>query len=283
MSGANLAVYNRADVTAHYALLSYLTPCEQVLFEQYVRPGSAILDLGVGGGRTTPYLSEKASRYVGVDYAAGMIQACRMKYPHLEFRIADASDLSSFRDHEFDAIVCAFNGIDYVVPDEARSACFSECYRILRSGGIFLFSSHNPRSVLIRSGWNRQRIRDLASKLAQQGSFVGEASFLTLSTLARCLALSRSIRASATRILQRIPKRAFWRGEGYLLDAAHGGLLTHHWVPSHVIAELERHGFRCVKFLGDDYPAVSRECSTDWYYYVFSKVDVAGNGATCES
>ncbi|HEV2397051.1 MAG TPA: hypothetical protein VGS27_08925 [Candidatus Sulfotelmatobacter sp.] len=67
------------------------------------------------------------------------------------------------------------------------------------------------------------------------------------------------------------------------MDPSHGGLLTHCWVPSRVMSELERHGFRCVKFLGDDYPAVSRECSTDWYYYVFSKMDVTGHGAACES
>ena len=39
----------------------------------------AILDLGVGGGRTTPHLSSIAARYVGADYAAEMVARCQDK------------------------------------------------------------------------------------------------------------------------------------------------------------------------------------------------------------
>ena len=69
----NLQTYDAPEVAAHYAALDYLTPCERVLFETYVRSGSAILDLGVGGGRTTAYLANRASRDVGVDYAPAMV------------------------------------------------------------------------------------------------------------------------------------------------------------------------------------------------------------------
>jgi len=82
-SDTNHQVYERNDVAAHYAGLDHLTPCEQLLFDTYVPLGGEVLDLGVGGGRTTPYLANRASRYVGIDYSAAMIKACRTKFPLL--------------------------------------------------------------------------------------------------------------------------------------------------------------------------------------------------------
>jgi len=86
----------------------------------FLKPRINILDLGVGSGRTTPCLSAIAARYVGVDYAQEMIALCQEKFPRLEFLVADASNLSVFAESTFDAVVMAFNGMDYVIPDEAR-------------------------------------------------------------------------------------------------------------------------------------------------------------------
>src|ERR1700693_4766502 len=92
----NIVTYNVPAVAAYYAGLRYLTPCEKLLFDAYLKPGMSILDLGVGGGRTTPYLSSIAGRYAGVDSSAEMIEPCRKKFPKLEFEVGNASDLSRF-------------------------------------------------------------------------------------------------------------------------------------------------------------------------------------------
>src|SRR4030095_880115 len=104
----NLQVYNTPEVVAHYGALQYLSPAEKLLFERYLQPGNAILDLGVGGGRTTPYLNSIASRYVGVDYASEMVEVCRRKFPEIPFVVADATSLTMFADASFDAVVMAF-------------------------------------------------------------------------------------------------------------------------------------------------------------------------------
>ena len=132
-----------------------------------MKPGIAVLDLGVGGGRTTPYLSQPASRYAGVDYAFEMIRICRDKYPHLEFIESEASDLSAFGPGSFDAIVVAFNGLDCVIPNGKRVRCLEECNRVLKAGGVLIFSSHNPRQILIRPTLNQQRIRDVAKAIGR--------------------------------------------------------------------------------------------------------------------
>lgn len=276
----NREVYNRPDVAAHYAALEYLTPCEALLFERYIKPGAAVLDLGVGGGRTTPYLSRRASRYVGVDYASQMINVCRQKYPSLEFLEAEASDLSALEDCSFDVVVSAFNGLDYVM-DEARSRCFRECRRVLKPDGVLLFSSHNPRSIFVRPVWSRKRVGAVAGEVVRPDSFAGNVVFVVFNLAAGACAFLRAAWRSAFRILARVPSRAFWCGEGYLYDSAHGGLKTHCGVPSRVAAEVQEQQFHLLRVLGDDYPRASSECVTDWYYYVFSRSNSTADGETC--
>jgi ubiquinone/menaquinone biosynthesis C-methylase UbiE len=268
----NLPVYNKSEVAAYYASLDYLSPCEQALFEEFLKPGDAILDLGVGGGRTTPYLSRLASRYVGVDYAPNMVAACREKFPQLEFLVADATNLALLADADFDSVVMAFNGIDALVPSEARLRCLAEIHRVLKNGGIFIFSSHNPRAVFLRPGWNPRKIAELAQSLVGQRKWLLEPAKILLLWLRVAAALVRSAIDSALRLLLRVPRRAFWNGDGYMVDPAHGGVLTHYAVPKRVIAELEQQGFQFLRLAGDDYPRRSRAYVTDWYYYVFRKL-----------
>jgi ubiquinone/menaquinone biosynthesis C-methylase UbiE len=275
----NLPVYNNSDVAAYYASLDYLSPCEQALFAEFLKPGDAILDLGVGGGRTTPYLSRLASRYVGVDYAPNMVAACREKFPQLEFLVADATNLASLADGSFDSVVMAFNGIDALVPSEARRRCFAEIHRVLKNGGVFIFSSHNPRAVFLRPAWNPKRIDDLAQMLAGQRKGLLKPMRILLLWLRVVAALARSAMDSALRLLRRVPRRAFWSGDGYMLDPAHGGVLTHYAIPERVIAELEQQGFQFLRLAGDDYPRHSRVYVTDWYYYVFRKAETSLSAA----
>jgi SAM-dependent methyltransferase len=268
---ANRRTWEANDVAAHYAALDYLSPCERLLFETYIPVGSAILDVGVGGGRTTPFLVNRASRYVGVDYAAAMVKSCQAKFPGLEFVTADAADLSRFTDASFDVVVFAFNGIDNVLPDDRRHSCLRHFCRILKPGGILIFSSHNPRSVMIRPSWNRERLRQLSARLSAGSGVLRRIFWVLLTVLRAGLAVCRSFGASLLRVVRRIPTRMFWRGEGILWDPVHGGLVTHYGTPACVIRELETGGFRPMRVLGDDYPLPSHPYVTDWYYYVFAK------------
>ena len=150
LANNNLQIYNSTEIAAHYAGLSQITPCEHLLFQKYVRDGAVVLDLGVGGGRTTPYLSNRSSAYLGLDYAPEMVRICRAKFPNLEFKVGDASDLTDIGSHSFDAVVAAFNVLDYVIGSDKRQSCWRECYRVLKPGGVLIFSSHNPRAVVVR-------------------------------------------------------------------------------------------------------------------------------------
>jgi SAM-dependent methyltransferase len=268
---ANLQVFNSSEVAQYYAALDYLTPCEKLLFDKYLRPGMAILDLGVGGGRTTPYLSSIASRYVGVDYASQMIANCRKRFPRLEFQVANAADLTAFASASFDAAVMAFNGIDSVIPDEARFSALKEIGRVLKPEGVLIFSSHNPRAVFVRPAWNSKKVEQIARMLVDRRRWLLEPARLVLLCLRVSAALFRSAMVSSFRFSHRVWHRAFWSGVGYMMDSSHGGLLTHYGMPKRIIAEVEQQGFDFVQLAGDDYPHRSRIYVTDWYYYVFQK------------
>ena len=270
-AASNLQTYQSEEVASHYATLDYLTPCEQLLFDAFIESGERVLDLGVGGGRTTPYLVERASEYVGIDYAEAMVEVCQNKFPAVKFQVADASNLREIPDAAFDVVVFSFNGIDYIVPDESRYACLEHVHRILAPGGRFIFSSHNPRAVYVRQGRNQERLRALARKFSAGSAWLASLGFAGLSSARFALAIAQSLWRSMARIRAGLTDRAFWHGEGNLMDSAHGGLLTHFWVPSKVIAELNDFGFRIERVLGDDYPLASHDYVTRWYYYVFAK------------
>ena len=274
---ASLKTYRGPELISHYASLDYLTPCERFLFDIYIKPGAAILDIGVGGGRTTPQLASKASHYVGIDNSEEMIDACRHKFPALQFLVADASDLSAFDDASFDAIVIAFNGLDCLFPDKKRWQCLQECNRLLRKGGVLVFSSHNPQAIFVRPGWNRERVRSFAKKFVPEHTILFSAAVTGVTVGKAMHSVLRASWGTAGRILRKVPTSAFWRGEGYLFDAADGGWMTHFWTPDRVCEELSRFGFGLATVLGDDYPKRSGRFVTDWNYYVFSKT---GNSAS---
>lgn len=267
---SNLHTYEAATVASYYASLNYQTPCERLLFDSYIKPGSAILDLGVGGGRTTARLASEASSYVGVDYARTMIEACHAKFPDLNFFVGHASDLSAFSDESFHAVVFAFNGIDYVLPASLRRACLEHIHRVLTPRGVVIFSSHNPRAIVLRQGWNRSQLQRVARRFSARSKLMFELLLAGLTALRSTWALFQSAGATLLR-MPRMLSRAFWHGEGEMVDPAHGGLLTHCWIPQRAIAELNSAGFRVERVLGDDYPRPSSMYATDWYYYVFTK------------
>jgi len=267
----NLQTYDSPEVARYYASLVYVTPCERLLFDSYIKPESNILDLGVGGGRTTAYLASRASRYVGVDYAPAMIKACQAKFPDLDFRVMDAADLSVFQKESFDTVVFAFNGIDFVLSAAARRACLEHVHRVLKPNGCLIFSSHNPRAILVWRGWNRERLRRIAGRFSGRSVYLNAMLFAGLTSARSTIALVQSAWASLQRFFKRVVSKTFWLGEGVLADTAHGGLLTHYWIPARTVDVLTGLHFRIERIVGNEYPHPHCVLSTDWYYYVFAK------------
>ena len=144
MSDSNLKSYRSPGVLNWYKLLKVLIPVERKIFEDnhQLLENAQVLDIGIGGGRTTDVLIERCKHYTGIDYSTGFVKIVKEKHPGKDLRVMDARDLSAFNEGAFDFVNFSFNGIDYV--DElGRQKIFSEINRVLKPGGVFFFSTHN--------------------------------------------------------------------------------------------------------------------------------------------
>lgn len=101
-----------------------------------------VLDMGVGPGRTTAYLSRLTPRYVGIDYSPSMVQHCIRRFPGARIELGDARDLSRFEPSSLDFVLFSYGAIS-ALDHEGRLRVLSEVRRILRPEGVFAFSAHN--------------------------------------------------------------------------------------------------------------------------------------------
>ncbi|MEP0890147.1 class I SAM-dependent methyltransferase [Leptolyngbya sp. NM3-A1] len=137
---------------SYYAQLRQLQPAEATILRRFKPewPQIKLLDIGVGGGRTTQHFAPLVSEYVGIDYSADMIAACKRRFPstsQMHFQVCDVRDLSQFADNTFDFILFSFNGIDYISHEE-RLKALQEISRVGKSGGYFFFSTHSLQGMI---------------------------------------------------------------------------------------------------------------------------------------
>mgnify|MGYP001556883458 CR=1 FL=1 len=150
----NRAAYRRRGMLRQCSTATgWLEPGEQaaVLSVFDAVRDAPILDLGVGGGRTTPLLRAISQDYCGIDYLADMVAAARRRFPAAQFRIMDARNLR-LPDAAFGLATFSYNGIASVdLPDQRL--ILKEVCRVLRSGGYFIFSTFNRNGMQQMPRW----------------------------------------------------------------------------------------------------------------------------------
>jgi demethylmenaquinone methyltransferase/2-methoxy-6-polyprenyl-1,4-benzoquinol methylase len=106
--------------------------------------GDRVLDLACGTGDLCRTLAEAGAQPIGLDFSAGMLHAARTAAPLVR---ADALRLP-FADATFDALTCGFALRNFA----ALAPVFTECARVLRSGGrVALLDVAEPENPIARS------------------------------------------------------------------------------------------------------------------------------------
>ena len=152
MKNPNSEVYNNVEIVNQYLALSKLFKTEKQIFKDFSKKiyDTTMLDIGVGGGRTTKYFATKQKRYVGIDFAENMVNSCKTIFgnlPNSSFLCGDAVDLPNFNLGVFHFILFSINGIDYIDSLENRNVTLNHIYNSLESEGIFIFSTHNTYAI----------------------------------------------------------------------------------------------------------------------------------------
>ena len=140
----NRTAYATAEVVDWYDHLEIILKPEEVILKKItpVIRDKRLLDIGIGGGRTTKFLLEISRDYTGIDYTPRCVEIVRRKYPNANTLSGDARDLRAFGDAAFDFVLFSFNAIDYMVHED-RIKALDEIHRVLKPGGLFMFSTHN--------------------------------------------------------------------------------------------------------------------------------------------
>ncbi len=116
--------YEIPEIVEYFAKEDFLQEPEKTILNMLKEElkNMKMLDIGVGGGRTTYYFAPLVKEYVGIDYSSGMIDACNNKYYNINNNISfiqcDVRNMNIFENDTFDFILFSFNGIDSISFDD---------------------------------------------------------------------------------------------------------------------------------------------------------------------
>lgn len=164
----NLSSYEEPALVEALSAHSELQPPEQVILDRIATwlSGRRMLDVGVGGGRTTLHFAPVVGSYVGIDYAQPMVDACAARladrFPEAVFALGDVRDLRAFASGEFDFVLFSYNGLD-TLHHEDRLRALRELRRVVSQEGLLCFSAHNIYGLSgLYLGNRKRRVKSLA-------------------------------------------------------------------------------------------------------------------------
>lgn len=100
----------------------------------------AILDLGCGPGIHTKKLWEKGAKIKGIDNSERLIEIAKKEAPKIEFVKGDIENKLPYKSAEFDIVVSSL----VLGHLEKWDDVLKEINRVLKKGGLFVFSNYNP-------------------------------------------------------------------------------------------------------------------------------------------
>ncbi len=120
---------------------------EKYIFQKHLKTSDRILDLGCVTGRTTFSLFDLGyPDILGVDLTPEMITAAEEikaeRNSNIPFQVGNAKSLN-FDQGVFDVVIFSFNGLMSIPGSTERFKALQEIHRVLKDGGLFLFTTHD--------------------------------------------------------------------------------------------------------------------------------------------
>jgi len=250
----NKGVYASAHIMESYSNLDFILKSEESILRKIspIIKNKKILDIGIGGGRTTKFLLKISRDYTGIDYSAQAVQIAKNKYADVSILCCDARELKIFKDSTFDFVLFSFNGIDSI-PHEGRIKALKEIYRVLNKDGFFMFSTHSRD--------HRDFNKYFKYLWKEKARF-------------NCAFIKAYLKA-----LYYLPQHIKMKGyeiyaDEYAIinDSAHGFSLLHYYIGiSEQITQLESIGFSDVEAYDIEGGLTNNDTVSSWIYYLSKK------------
>lgn len=134
--------WDRLEATAYGRLKAII---HADFIQRYIAPGDRVLDAGCGPGRFSITVARLGARVTALDLSDRQLQLAEERIGEAgllqnvdDFISGDITDLSSFPDGCFDAVICYGGALSYVC--ECRHEAAAELVRVVRPGGAILIS-----------------------------------------------------------------------------------------------------------------------------------------------
>jgi SAM-dependent methyltransferase len=140
----------------YWAEAEGLKPDERALIERYLNRDASTLEAGTGGGRILGEMSRLGfTSLAGFDFVPELVDEARSADPtgEIRFEVGDARRLE-YPDAGFDQVLYMQQLLSSIEDEDDRGRVIGEALRILRPGGVALFSVL-PYEVRTRSARHR--------------------------------------------------------------------------------------------------------------------------------
>lgn len=113
----------------------------QFLFNDYLRVGDRVLDLGCGNGRFYKTFKKHGVNYTGLDNSKTLIKIAKNKNPSAKFILGNGLNLP-FQDSSFNKIYAI--AVLHHIPSRAlREKFLLECRHVLKKDGLLILTNWN--------------------------------------------------------------------------------------------------------------------------------------------
>jgi len=148
----------------------------QCVLDKYVPAGTEVLEIGPGGGRWTPPLIARASRYIGIDISESCVDVCRAKFAgesKASFAVGSGTDLRGVADGSID-VLWSFDVFVHINQEEVEKYA-AEFRRVFKPGAVGILHHGSVGGAL--GGWRSNITHESMLKLLKDRGFEILATF----------------------------------------------------------------------------------------------------------
>ncbi len=149
--------------------LEYLTTMRYI--QKFVKPGAKILEIGAATGRYSIALAKMGYNVTAVDLTPKYVEVMKRKARKLknfQCMVADALDLSMFKDKTFD-MVLNLGPMYHLFNEKDKKQAVKETLRVAKKGAVCMFAYISHASMITNYGLRHDMVYNVFSEMDETG------------------------------------------------------------------------------------------------------------------